>query len=299
MSSNSEKVKRKIRSKAMKSIGIVALIAFIVIGYVFFFASPRIFAPNKDDLLITETGKEVSINTTHKIKVEDWIYSEKEQKMQVVLSLISTSMDASEKYVYKAVSRTQAKEAEQVNVDVTYQSSNFANLIIENVPKNFCEMAISVGYIDKHAEKQSKSKDDKDNIEASFTTVYTNVYKVSKADKIEPMSVLDIYIGKIKDNINEWNKEIENLTDEIELNKSKQEDILQVVAELQQNKKYMTANEAEKIETQITSYKTSYDKYTDMIKSSEAEIAELNDKISDAKAKQAEIEQIVKSKQSD
>lgn len=299
MSSNSEKVKRKIRSKAMKSIGIVALIAFIVIGYAFFFASPRIFAPNKDDLLITETGKEVSINTTHKIKVEDWIYSEKEQKMQVVLSLISTSMDASEKYVYKAVSRTQAKEAEQVNVDVTYQSSNFANLIIENVPKNFCEMAISVGYIDKHAEKQSKSKGDKDNIEASFTTVYTNVYKVSKADKIEPMSVLDIYIGKIKDNINEWNKEIENLTDEIELNKSKQEDILQVVAELQQNKKYMTANEAEKIETQITSYKTSYDKYTDMIKNSEAEIAELNDKISDAKAKQAEIEQIVKSKQSD
>lgn len=298
MSSNSEKVKRKISNKAKGSIGIVALIAFIVIGYAFFFASPRIFAPNEDDLLITETGKEVSINTSHKVKIEDWIYSEKEQKMQVVLSLISTSLDASEKYVYKAVSRTQAKEAEQVSVNVTYQSSSFANLIIENVPKNFCEMAISVGYIDKHAEEQSKGKDDKD-IEAAFTTIYTNVYKVSKADKIEPMSVLDIYIGKINDNINEWNEEIENLTDEIELNKSKQEDILQVVAELQQNKKYMTANEAEKIEAQITSYKTSYDKYSKMIESDEAEISELNDKVTSAKAKQAEIKQIIDSQQSD
>lgn len=276
---------KALKRKLSGTITIAIILIVIVGGYIFFLASPNILSPSASSLLLTETGTDIAIDTTHKVRIEDWIYSEEEHKMQIVLSFETTSTDASEQYVYQVVSRNKSKEKTVVGYDVTYQSTSFANLIINNVPKNFNEMALSVGYINKHKADE--------NTQANYTTAYTNVLAVNKSDEIEPLNVVKMYIEKIDENIEGWNDEIEELNDEIEESKTAQEDILAVVAELQQNKKYMTLNEAENIDKQISSYEQSYQTYDNTIEEAEEKIEEVEDTITSAKAKKAEIEEIL------
>lgn len=226
--------------KAIKgNTAIIGMLAVIVFGYAFFFLSPRIFLPSEDSLLYTNLRTPVVINSDHSVTIENWIYSQKEKQMQIILSFDNTAIDASEKYIFQAVSRNVVKESK---------------------------------------------------------TVYTNKYKVENADKIEPLSVVEMYINKLNDEIDGYESDIENLTQKISDAEESQKEILTKVDQLNKDKEYMTVNEVKKIDEQISAYETSYKSYTDKISGYEESIDEKNDDISTAKAKIKELENIIKEK---
>lgn len=67
--------------------------------------------------------------------------------MQIILSFDNTAIDASEEYIFQAVSRNVVKESKEVEYEVTYQSSSFVNVMLYNIPDDFNELALNVGYV--------------------------------------------------------------------------------------------------------------------------------------------------------
>lgn len=287
----------KTTKKAIKgNTAIIVMLAVIVFGYAFFFLSPRIFLPSEDSLLYTKLRTPVVINSDHSVTIENWIFSKKEKQMQIILSFDNTAIDASEEYIFQAVSRNVVKESKEVEYEVTYQSSSFVNIMLYNIPDDFNELALNVGYVaddDILADSSAKKGENKN---AAYTTVYTNKYKVENADKIEPLSVVEMYINKLNDEIDGYESDIEDFNQKISDAKESQKEILTKVDQLNKDKEYMTVNEAQKIDEQISAYETSYKSYTDKISGYEDSIDEKNDDISTAKAKIKELENIIKEK---
>lgn len=287
----------KTMKKAIKgNTAIIGMLAVIVFGYAFFFLSPRIFLPSEDSLLYTNLRTPVVINSDHSVTIENWIYSQKEKQMQIILSFDNTAIDASEEYIFQAVSRNVVKESKEVEYEVTYQSSSFVNVMLYNIPDDFNELALNVGYVADDDILTDESGKKGENKNAAYTTVYTNKYKVENADKIEPLSVVEMYINKLNDEIDGYESDIENLTQKISDAEESQKEILTKVDQLNKDKEYMTVNEVKKIDEQISAYETSYKSYTDKISGYEESIDEKNDDISTAKAKIKELENIIKEK---
>lgn len=287
----------KTMKKAIKgNTAIIVMLAVIVFGYAFFFLSPRIFLPSEDSLLYTDLRTPVVINSDHSVTIENWIYSKNEKQMQIILSFDNTAIDASEEYIFQAVSRNVVKESKEVKYEVTYQSSSFVNVMLYNIPDDFNELALNVGYVADDDILTDESAQKGENKNAAYTTVYTNKYKVENADKIEPLSVVEMYINKLNDEIDGYESDIENLTQKISDAEESQKEILTKVDQLNKDKEYMTVNEVKKIDEQISAYETSYKSYTDKISGYEESIDEKNDDISTAKAKIKELENIIKEK---
>lgn len=288
-------VKDNIKSNKFKSNTVLMIIiAVIAVGYAFFFLSPRLFVPSEESLLYTETKTPVTINSNHKVTIENWLYSPQSKEMQVILSFDNTAIDASEKYIFQAVARNAVKESTEINYDVTYESTNFVNLVLSDIPSDFVEVALYVGYTaDKDTVLNNGNTDEKD---AAYTTVYTNKYKVSTADKIEPLSAVEMYINKLDDEVKNYESDINDLNKQISDVEDSQKDILTKVDQLNKDKEYMTVNEAKKVDEQISAYEASYKIYTEKINDYKDSISEIEDDIDTAKSKISELKTILKEK---
>lgn len=264
------------KTKLKTNLTIMIILLFVVGGYIFFFLSPRIFSVDESKLLYTPLSQAVQINNEHSLTIEDWEYSQNERKMSVILSLNSTAADPSEKYVYQVVSRNKVKESTLLSYDVTYQSTTFATLMIYDVPTDFTEVAIKVGYIDKHIEDNDSGQ----NARAIFSTIFTNKNKVDRTDSIEQLSVIELYIGKIKKENATYTDEIKKLTEtNADLERQKQ-DILETVADLRKNESYLTENEQGNLHSQIAKYQSTYDACVEKISSNQKTIDEYQSEMS-------------------
>ena len=134
-----------------RNLVIIIILAVVIGGYAFFFLSPRIFQESKENLLNTEIGREVKAGSGFSVVVEDWQYCKAEQSMAVIFSFKNSNSNPSEKIEYAAVSRNGARETKAVRCKVIYQSPTMATLTLDEVPKDFNEMAIRVKFVNKHA----------------------------------------------------------------------------------------------------------------------------------------------------
>ena len=237
---------------------IIALVS-IVGGYLFFFLSPRIFSADESNLLDTPISEVIKIDNDHTFAIEAWEYSEAEKKMGLIIALNSSAANPSEKYVYQVTSRNKAKDKKILDYNVTYQSAKFATIVINNVPKDFLEMAISVGFVDKHADESGTTPEGESEITATFSTAFTNKNTVSKIESIEKLNVVDLYIVKIEKENSAIKEKIEELQSENENTKVQQQDILATVAELKNSMVYVSEKEKEEIKNKISNYQLTYD----------------------------------------
>lgn len=268
------------------NLAIIIILSIIIGGYVFFFLSPRIFKEGTDKMLYTPLKTVLEINNTHSMTIENWEYDENSRKMAVIFSFSSTDTNPSEQYVYRVVNRDRAKKQEEIKYEVLYQSSTFATLLLNNIPKSFNEIAINVGYVDKNAVANGE------NPKASFTTVYTNVDEVDRAESLGKVNVIELFIGKIeqenaslKDDIAACEKENGEL-------QTQQENILARVAEFRQNERFVTDAEREKIESQIKTYQGVYDSCDEKIKANKQTIEEKTEVMNSNSRKIAELKTI-------
>ena len=287
-----EKVSKEIK----RNLAIIIIIAVVIGGYAFFFLSPRIFRESKENLLNTEIGREVKAGSGFSVVVEDWQYCKAEQSMAVIFSFKNSNSNPSEKIEYAAVSRNGARETKAVRCKVIYQSPTMATLTLDAVPTDFNEMAIRVKFVNKHATEDATTALTPKLSESEFkevtATVFTNVFTVTEADSIKELNVIDLYRQKIKRENKALADEIQKLQGEKAGYEVTQSDILARVAELRKNEQFLTDKELEENQSQIKSYRESYDRYTAQIERNNEEIRDKQSIIRKNNAKIKELDSI-------
>lgn len=244
----------------------------------------------------TPLSTPINIGQSHSLTIENWWYCKKDSNMEIILSFNSTASTPSEKYVYQVISRNSAKDIKEVEYEVKYQSSKFAALYIKSVPSDFNEMAVNVGYIDKHAEdnlEPTSSSSDK-NVQAVFTTIFTNQYTVEATDKIEQLNIIELYIGKIESTNESLQEKIDELIKENDKLRIQQEDILERVSELRNSQEYVTEKEELEIEEEIKNHQKTYDTYQATIESNLLTVDDYEDNIFSNNEKIDELREIKK-----
>ena len=160
-----------------RNLVIIIILAVVIGGYAFFFLSPRIFQESKENLLNTEIGKEVKAGSGFSVVVEDWQYCKAEQSMAVIFCFKNSNSNPSEKIEYAAVSRNGARETKAVRCKVIYQSPTMATLTLDEVPKDFNEMAIRVKFVNKHATEDATIAFSSEFSESEFKEVTATVFR--------------------------------------------------------------------------------------------------------------------------
>ena len=279
-----------------RNLVIIIILAVVIGGYAFFFLSPRIFRESKENLLNTEIGREVKAGSGFSVVVEDWQYCKAEQSMAVIFSFKNSNSNPSEKIEYAAVSRNSARETKAVRCKVIYQSPTMATLTLDAVPTDFNEMAIRVKFVNKHATEDATTAISPEFSESEFkevtATVFTNVFTVTEADSIKELNVIDLYRQKIKRENKALADEIQKLQGEKAGYEVTQSDILARVAELRKNEQFLTDKELEENQSQIKSYRESYDRYTAQIERNNEEIRDKQSIIRKNNAKIKELDSI-------
>ena len=279
-----------------RNLVIIIILAVVIGGYAFFFLSPRIFRESKENLLNTETGREVKAGSGFSVVVEDWQYCKAEQSMAVIFSFKNSNSNPSEKIEYAAVSRNGARETKAVRCKVIYQSPTMATLTIDAVPMDFNEMAIRVKFVNKHATEDATIAFSSEFSESEFkeatATVFTNVYTVTEADSIKELDVIDLYRQKIERENKALSDAIQKLQGENAGYEVTQSDILARVSELRKDEQFLTDKEFEENQRQIKSFRDSYDRYTAQIAKNNEEIQEKQAVIRKNNAKIKELDSI-------
>ena len=279
-----------------RNLVIIIILAVVIGGYAFFFLSPRIFRESKENLLNTEIGREVKAGSGFSVVVEDWQYCKAEQSMAVIFSFKNSNSNPSEKIEYAAVSRNGARETKAVRCRVIYQSPTMATLTLDEVPKDFNEMAICVKFVNKHATEDATTALTPEFSESEFkevtATVFTNVFTVTEADSIKELNVIDLYRQKIERENKALADEIQKLQGENAGYEVTQSDILARVSELRKDEQFLTDKEFEENQRQIKSFRDSYDRYTAQIERNNEEIRDKQSIIRKNNAKIKELDSI-------
>ena len=216
--------------------------------------------------------------------------------MAVIFCFKNSNSNPSEKIEYAAVSRNGARETKAVRCKVIYQSPTMATLTLDAVPTDFNEMAIRVKFVNKHATEDATTAISPEFSESEFkevtATVFTNVFTVTEADSIKELNVIDLYRQKIERENKALADEIQKLQGEKAGYEVTQSDILARVAELRKNEQFLTDKELEENQSQIKSYRESYDRYTAQIERNNEEIRDKQSIIRKNNAKIKELDSI-------
>ena len=122
--------------------------------------------------------------------------------------------------------------------------------------------------------------------------MFTNIYTVTSADSIKELDVIDLYRQKIERENKTLGDEIKALESENAGYELTQSDILARVAELRKDEQFLTDKEFEENQSQIKSYRESYDSYTKKIERNNETIGEKQATIKKNNAKITELDTI-------
>lgn len=259
--------------KVSKNIFVIALLTIIVSGYIFFFISPHIFSLPIDNLLYTEIDKEQKIDELHKFTIEDWQYSEEQNRMEVIFSFDNLSYDGVNSYDYSVISRNKMKQSTRIDYEIVYESPTFSALIINDIPKDYYEIAITVSF--EEIDLQSVAAGEM--IPKKYSrTVYTNMGKVHRVDNITEANIFNLYIDKLNRNVNEHKEEITTLEEQNAIYRDNLKNITEKAASLRESEMYMTNTQIEETERQIKELQNNYEANEKLIEDNEAKINDIN-----------------------
>lgn len=206
-----KKVKRK-RLTTQWSNLYVALTIFFVLGFAFFLSS-KVFIADDLDIINSEIGKEYNLSTNGKFTIKDWVYDEQKNKMQVTL-ITSNMRNYLSELNFKAVARIDLKN--ELPTEVVYSSNDIYIINIDNVPKEFQQVALrlvkkDISFSEEFEQEVTNKKDD----EKLLTSIYTDQRVVKKEGIIE--SDVKQYATRVTDGmIEESENEIEKINKNIE-----------------------------------------------------------------------------------
>ena len=195
----------------------IRILIIILCGFAYFFLSKG-FLESQEDLLFTPLYETVSLEN-REISIASWKYSSNEKRMELLLK-IDNPLYSNDDVIFSAASRKG-----NLQTDVKSKFNDLYVVFIEGVSRDFKEISFRV------------------TINNKVVKLYTNVYRVEKADTIylKPnVEYKKIYLENIA---NGYRQHIEADTAEIQQHQDKIADFEQQIIEYQAAKKYQTAKE--------------------------------------------------------
>lgn len=140
---------RKLKNKNNKFI--IISVALILLGYLFFFFSPKIFH-EKPERFYTDLGTSVNFSGGSIIP-NSWVYAENKKMMQVEFIFKSNKTVPPEIEVNAATSYDdRTKPSSRINADIIYHDSDFYIANIYNIPDNYYCVSLRVKTVEDASE---------------------------------------------------------------------------------------------------------------------------------------------------
>lgn len=209
----SESYERKLNKKNNKFI--IIFISFIIIGYIFFLFSPKLFH-EKPERFYTEIGTEV-IFKGGIITPSSWVFAENRNMMQVEFTHKSNQTIAPDIEVNAATSYDdRTKPSSKLKAEVIYKENDFYIANIYNIPKDYYCVSLRIKTVENRNDESTNNEDvaadglgnqvvreisetqtptEKNAEKSSTAVIYTCSDAVRTVPSIYP---LDDYIYKIK-----------------------------------------------------------------------------------------------------
>lgn len=189
----------------------ITLIFFLSFG---FFLTSKIFLADQLDVLNTELGKEYNLNSNGKFTINDWIYDEEKNQMQITL-ITSDMRSYLSELEFQSVARSNLEN--QLETEVVYSSNDIYIVNIKEVPKNFQQVSLRLVKNNLDISKDFQEIEEK-NEEKNNENIITKIYadeKVVKRDSISESNVRDYAIEVTKKMMKETEKDVSNIETEI------------------------------------------------------------------------------------
>lgn len=285
MAKNKKEKRYRLRTQWSNLYVAITLIFFLSFG---FFLTSKIFMADELDVLNTELGKEFNLNSNGKFTINDWVYDENSNQMQVTL-ITSDMRNYLSELDFKSVARSDLKNP--LETEVVYSSNDIYIVNINGVPKRFQQVSLrllkeKVDVSQEFNEEKTQKQNDKDNL---ITSIYADQTVVKKAE-IEESNVRDYAISVTKKMINDTQKDSEKIENEIQNQEILIEKIQEEISKLKGELLYQTLEEQTQmnnkiysLEKEITTTEREIEKMSIDIESYKTKISRLEQRIIDLK----------------
>lgn len=285
MAKNKKEKRYRLRTQWSNLYVAITLIFFLSFG---FFLTSKIFIADELDILNTEIGKEFNLNSNGKFTINDWVYDENSNQMQVTL-ITSDMRSYLSELDFKSVARSNLKNP--LETEVVYSSNDIYIVNINGVPKDFQQVSLrllkeKVDVSQEFDEENLQKQNDKDNL---ITSIYADQTVVKKSE-IEESNVRDYAISVTEKMINDTQKDSEKVENEIQNQEILIEKIQEEISKLKGELLYQTLeeqtetnNEIYSLEKEITTTEREIEKMSIDIESYKTKIKRLEQRIIDLK----------------
>lgn len=258
-----KKLINKIRANSNRRMLIGLFI--IIIGYIFFFNSKFIF--NEQEKL-----KNTPVNT--QLELEDriitlakWDYAPSENMMEIEFDIVNKSYDGNDSYIFDVADNA----LHNYSYSVMLTSPTMSVIRVYDVPEDFVCMRVAV------------------NINTGNSTgpvkYYADASLINKVDVIEDYEDFnEYYVNKLNRYIADYEVQKQETQKNIDDNNSSIDNLESLINSLEMQKKYTTADELKKLNTQIADVNKQLISLNNDNKELQEEIDEINKKIDDYKA---------------
>lgn len=262
----------------------ITLVFFLSFG---FFLTSKMFLADELDVLNTELGKEYNLNSNGKFTINDWIYDEEKNKMQITL-ITSNMRSYLSELEFQSVARS--KLDNPLETEVVYSSNDIYIVNIEEVPKDFQQISLRLMKDDvelsNEFDEETKKQNEKDNL---ITSIYAD-QTVVKRGEIAEGDVRDYAVNVTNKMIADANKESKEAQNEISKREVLVKKIEEEIKKLKSELLYQTLEEQTKtnnriysLEKEITNINREIEKIKLDIESFDTKVDRLEQRINDLK----------------
>ena len=274
----------------MKSRLYAVILAVIVLGYGFFFASRFIFHEDRS-LLYTELNTTQKLSETVSLTLKKWVYSPKDKAMTVMFSAANNGIEkldlnwsTTERHTTKFLNIETGTAQSRLSTELSYPFGNMVVVSISNVPKPFEEVALTLQLVQADESKAENKR----------IVFYTNADKVEKVDTIGTYTDNDYRIEYLQIEKSDKQEKIKELNETNEKLQADNQDYQKTIDELIANEQFETAEEIEATNSKIQSYRRQIERNNEIIAQNKYEVEELKKAIEEINAAVIKIQNMAK-----
>jgi len=257
---------------------------------VFFLISNFIFE-EKVKVMASPLDRKIAVSATEYVKIYEWVYDKKENKMQVILDLSGVNKDYT-KFKFEAFQRSNNAKVETNNV---YNEDNIYIVDIKGFDKDYTQIALDIigeksnefDEIDTDFDSEEEDDDEITDSETLIFTAFMDYREIEKENlKAENKDQYIEYVTKVL--IENHQKEISVNNKKIALRKKKITKIDGELEALNSEKIYAVGDERIEIENEISSLESQIQDQNEGIEELKSDNDLIHEKIEKRKQKQAE-----------
>ena len=231
-------VNRKRHGRVMKNTMFLVILLLVAAGYLFFFTSAQTI-PGGNSVTATKMNQPLTFDDQRTVTLTRWDYSPEQSVMEIEMEIENQSFDGLDNYVFTSLSKNLGQS--ELTVTPIIAAKDFYVIQLADVPSDWKSISLRIKVDDP-------SKTD-------ILKCYANTESVQTVPELHAKTKNEYLRDRLLRKISEYQTEIETLKSDYELNNQKIAALEDKNHQLEDGKKYQTAEEIEETNREIQSNK--------------------------------------------